>query len=122
MHAHSGDPTQDSWGHEAFDLVLLTKKMILDSDGRLGEAFATKAFEVLRSKGVAIFWETVHPDDRPTPLAQAMEAVLDLAASPTGPVLTTEGLRRTLERIGFEEIRVEPCLGGATTFVVGRKP
>ena len=121
-HSHSGDPTADRWGDEAFDLVFLTKKMILEPETRMGERFATKAFQVLRPGGVSIFWETLHTDDRPTPLGRAMEAVLDLGASPVGLVNTEAGITAMLSGIGYRDIEVVPCVGGTTTFVVGRKP
>lgn len=122
MHAHGGDPEADRWGDENFDLVFLTKKMILSPRERLGEKFARKAFRVLSPGGTAIFWETVHSDDAPTPIARAMEAVLDLFTSPGGRVNTERGLRAMLGEIGFTGVEIVPCLGGQTTFVVARKP
>jgi hypothetical protein len=122
MHAHGGDPSADRWGDERFDLVFLTKKMILQPQERIGEKFARKAFQVLAPGGTAIFWETVHTDGGPTPLPRAMEAVLDLFASPGGLVNTEGGLRTLLGGIGYQRIEIVPCLGGQTTFVVARKP
>ncbi len=121
MHCHGGDPSEDRWGDEAFDLVMLTKKMILAPEQRMGEKFATKAFEVLRPGGVCIFWECLHTHGRPTPLPRAMEAVLDLGASPAGLVNTEQSFRELLARIGYGDIQVVPCLAGTTTFVVARK-
>jgi len=120
-HQHGGDPDADRWGSEAYDLVLLTKKMILDPDHRLGERFAAKAHRVLRPGGVAVFWETVHPDRGATPLPRAMEAVMDLVASPTGTVNTEAGMRALLAGIGYRKVDVVPCLGGQTTFVVAHR-
>jgi hypothetical protein len=122
MHAHGGDPSADRWGDEKFDLVFLTKKMILQPSERIGEKFARKAFEVLTPGGTAIFWETIHTDGEPTPIARAMEAVLDLFASPAGLVNTEHGIRMLLGEIGFRDLEIVPCLGGQTTFVVARKP
>ncbi len=122
MHAHGGDPSADRWGDEAYDLVFLTKKMILEPEQRIGEKFAAKAFEVLRPGGAVVLWETIHGDFRPTPLPRAMEAVMDLIASPTGLVNTENGVRSTLGAIGYRDIEIVPCLGGQTTFVVARKP
>jgi len=121
MHCHSGAPDNDRWGDESFDLVFLTKKMILEPESRMGQRFAAKAYEVLSPGGVAIFWETLHTDDRPTPLARAMEAVLDLGASPDGMVNTESSMRSLLERIGYRHIEIVPCLAGSTTFIVARK-
>lgn len=121
MHSHSGEPGDDKWGNEAYDMVFLTKKMILDPDNEIGKKFATKAFQVLNPGGVAVFWETIHPDDAPTPLAQAMEAVMDLGASPIGPVLTHDGLSSMLSEIGYCNIEFVPCLQRSTTFIVGHK-
>lgn len=121
MHCHSGAPDNDRWGDESFDLVFLTKKMILEPESRMGQRFAAKAYEVLSPGGVAIFWESLHTDDRPTPLARAMEAVLDLGASPDGMVNTEAGMRSLLERIGYQRIEIVPCLQGSTTFIVARK-
>jgi hypothetical protein len=101
--------------------VFLTKKMILQPEQRIGEKFARKAFDVLRPGGAAIFWETVHTDGMPTPLQRAMEAVLDLGASPGGLCNTESGLRTLLSEIGFRQIEIVPCLSGQTTFVVARK-
>jgi hypothetical protein len=120
-HAHGGDPGADRWGAEDFDLVFLTKKMILQPEQRIGEKFAEKAFRVLRPGGTAIFWETVHTDGVATPLPRAMEAVLDLGASPGGGVNTERGLATLLGTIGFSDVEIVPCLGGQTTFVVARK-
>jgi hypothetical protein len=121
MHAHGGDPGADRWGGEAYDLVFLTKKMMLQPEQRIGYKFAEKAFAVLRDGGTAIFWETVQPAVGPTPLVRAMEAVLDLVASPTGGVQTDDGLTAMLRGIGFNSVRVVECLGGQTTFVVAKK-
>ena len=121
-HSHSGDPPADRWGDEDFDLVFLTKKMILEPETRMGERFAGKAFEVLNPGGVAIFWETLHTDDRPTPLARAMEAVLDLGASPVGLVNTEASITAMLGDIGYRAIEVVPCLDNSTTFGVAHKP
>ena len=120
-HVHGGDPNADRWGDERFDLVFLTKKMILDPENRVGEAFARKAFDVLTPNGVAILWETVHPADAPTPVAQAMEAMLDLGASPTGFVLTDRGLVELLTGIGFVSVEIVRCLGGSTSFIIARR-
>lgn len=122
MHAHGGDPSADRWGGESYDLVFLTKKMILEPEQRMGEKFAAKAFEVLRPGGAVVLWETIHTDFRPTPLPRAMEAVMDLIASPTGLVNTENGVRSTLETIGYKKVEIVPCLGGQTTFVIARKP
>lgn len=122
MHVHGGDPDADRWGDEAFDLVFLTKKMILDPEHDLGARFAKKALQVLRPGGAAIFWETVHTDGAPTPVPRAMEAVLDLGASPIGRVQTEGGIRRLLGEMGYHRVDVVPCLRGTTTFVVARKP
>ncbi len=120
-HEHGGDPRADRWGDEAFDLVFLTKKMILDPGSRLGEGFAAKAFQVLRPGGAAIFWESIHTDAAPTPLPRAMEAVMDLIASPGGSVNTERGIAAMLGGIGYRGVQVVPCLGGQTTFVVARR-
>lgn len=120
-HDHRGDPEADSWGAEPFDLVLLTKKMILEPEQRLGERFARKAYAELRPGGMAIFWECLHTDDRPTPLGRALEAILDLGASPNGLVSTEASMKEMLARIGFGQLSVHPCLGGQTTFITARK-
>lgn len=121
MHSHGGEPTEDRWGQEAFDLVVLTKKMILDPQNRLGEKFAQKAYEVLNPGGVALFWETIHDSRHPTPIDRAMESFLDFGVSPAGPLLTRQSFGNFLEDIGFRGIEFVPCLEGATTFVVARK-
>ena len=122
VHSHGGEPEQDQWGEPPFDLVFLTKKMILEPEAQLGMRFARKALEVLRPGGVTILWETVHTDHGPTPLPRAMEAVLDLGASPTSPVRTEGELRALLSGLGYEGVEVVDCLEGQTTFVVARKP
>jgi len=93
----------------------------LGREDPLGYKFARKAFEVLEPAGVAIFWEAVHNDDSPTPMALAMESVLDLGVSPTGCVLTRGSMTDMLTGIGFREIEFVTCLGGETSFVVARK-
>ena len=40
---------------------------------------------------------------------------LDLGASPTGSASTAGGLTALLAGIGYDRIRVVPCLNGATT-------
>ncbi len=122
MHSHGGDPSADRWGDESFDLVFLTKKMILAPEERMGEKFAAKAFEVLRPGGVAIFWETMYRDQRRTPLPRALEGVLDLGASPTGLVNTERRMRKTLRDLGYRGVRIVPAMAGQTTFAVGFKP
>lgn len=121
MHEHGGDPEADRWGDQAFDLVLLTRKMILAPEERIGERFARKAFDVLRPGGVAVLWECVHPDAGATSKARAAEALLDLVASPRGLVSTEGRVRDMLRGIGYAEVEVVPCLEGETTFVVARK-
>jgi len=122
MHGHGGEPEQDRWGDESFDLVLLTKKMILDPERGLGERFARKAHSVLSPGGALILWESLHTDDGPTPASRAMEALMDLGASPQGLVQTENSIFGVLRGIGFESPQVVPCLGGRTTFVVARMP
>jgi len=121
-HAHGGDPQEDRWGNETFDLVFLTRKMILEPDSELGVRFARKAFDVLNPGGVAIFWEVVHPDEQTAPLRVAMEAVFDLAASPSAPSRTKSCFELLLSDIGFSSVNVVPCLAGQTSFVVASKP
>jgi hypothetical protein len=121
MHAHGGDPAKDKWGGQSYDLVFLTKKMILQPRKKMGLKFAKKALQVLRPGGYAIFWETIHPDHGRSPLPIAMEAVLDLTAGPDGGVLTRSGIVKSLKDIGFERVEIVACLDGQTTFVVARK-
>jgi hypothetical protein len=121
LHEHVGEPEQDTWGGQSFDLVLLTKKMLLEPEHKLGERFARKAFEVLRPGGVALFWETVHPDTGPTPSPQILETVLSLGTSPAADVLTRKGLRQTLRSIGYTRIEWVPCLLGQMTFIAAYK-
>lgn len=121
MHRHSGEPGDDKWGSEAFDLVFLTKKMLLEPDNKMGEKFARKAYEVLNDGGVAVFWETIHPDGEPTSYERAVNEVTDLAASPTGFSLTEDSFESLLKEIGYDEVEYVDCLGGDATFVVARK-
>jgi len=120
-HAHSGDPFADRWGDEAFDLVLLTKKMILNPEEEVGPRFAAKALEVLNPGGVAVLWETVHSDEGPSPLPIAMEAVMDLFASPATPVRTQRDYRQLLTDIGYARVEFVRVLGGQTSFVLAYK-
>jgi hypothetical protein len=122
MHDHAGEPEEDPWGCQAFDLVLLTKKMILDPHHHLGERFAQKTFEVLRPGGVAVFWETIYPDERPLDRSSALEAVLNMGASPAAVVRTETGFEQLLTDMGYDAVRFVPCLFGQTTFVVARRP
>ena len=122
IHAHGGDPYDDKWGVEAYDLVFLTKKMVLEPDRKIGEQFARKAFDVLNPGGIAIFWEAVHEDRGATPLVRALESVLDLGICPTGEMLTRSGMTARLRDIGYRDIDIVPCLAGQTTFVVARRP
>ena len=121
-HAHGGDPQEDQWGEETFDLVFLTRKMILEPEHELGVRFARKAFDVLNPGGVAIFWEVVHPTAGIAPLSVAMEAVFDLAASPSAPSRTKRCFEHLLLDIGFSKVDLVPCLAGQTSFVVATKP
>ena len=121
-HSHGGDPSEDKWGDEAFDLVFLTKKMILDPEQSVGERFAKKALTVLNPGGVAVFWETVHTTDKPSPLPTAMEAVYDLVASPISPARTASDYRDMLLGMGYASVEVMPLLEGHTNFIIARKP
>jgi hypothetical protein len=120
MHRHSGEPGDDDWGG-SYDLVFLTKKMLLEPDNGMGEKFARKAYDVLNRDGVAIFWETIHPDAEPMPFKRAVNSVMDLAASPTGFALTKDGFESTLKDIGFDEVEFVHCLNNETSFAVARK-
>jgi hypothetical protein len=121
MHSHSGEPADDNWGDKGYDLVFLTRKMILDPEAQVGEKFARKALEVLNPGGSAVFWEAVHPDRGPSPLPLALETVFDLGMSPSAPLKTRSGFSRTLRDIGFDDVDYISCLGGTTTFAVARK-
>lgn len=121
MHCHGGEPDDDRWGSENFDLVFLTKKMVLEPENRLGYKFAKKSYQVLSPGGVAVFWEAVHNDHSPTPMALAMESILDLGVSPTGCVLTRGSMTDMLTGIGFRQVEFVACLGGETNFVVARR-
>lgn len=120
-HAHGGEPSEDEWGREAFDVVFLTKKMILDPENRLGEKFATRAFRVLNPGGATVFWETIYEDDGSSPIERGLEGFLDFGVSPTGPTLTRRKFRDKLRAIGYRDIEVISCLEGATTFVIARR-
>lgn len=121
MHRHSGEPDGDKWGDENFDLVFLTKKMLLEPEERMGEKFARKAYDVLNPGGVCLFWETIHPDDEPTPFSRAASGILDLAASPSGFTLTEDDFEAMLRRIGFEEVDYVYALDGECSFAIARK-
>jgi hypothetical protein len=119
-HAHGGEPEADDWGGP-YDLVLLTRKMILAPESNLGERFASKAFQALRPGGAAVFWEVVHPDVGAAPISRAMEALYDLCASPSAPIRTESTYRAMLLGIGYKKVEVVPCLGGQTTFLVATR-
>ncbi|MHB8876014.1 MAG: methyltransferase family protein [Myxococcaceae bacterium] len=121
MHGHGGEPAADRWGSEDFDLVFLTKKMVLAPDERVGEKFAAKALQVLRPGGATVLWEAIHEDDGPTPMARALESLLDLGVCPTGCVWTRNGIEGLLRGLGYASVETVPCLGGETSFVVARK-
>jgi hypothetical protein len=121
MHAHTGEPGGDDWGSSNYDLVFLTRKMILEPSERIGEKFAKKAFDVLNEDGVAVFWEVVYSDIGPMALPRAMEAVFDLCTSPAARARSADEYRSFLTGIGFKSVEVVPCLGGQTTFLVARK-
>jgi hypothetical protein len=120
-HAHSGEPGDDDWGSQSYDLVFLTRKMILEPAEGVGEKFARKAFDVLSPGGVAVFWETVYSESEPMPLGRAMEAVFDLCTSPAAPARSADDYRRLFLGIGYASVEVVPCLGGQTTFLIARK-
>jgi hypothetical protein len=120
-HVHAGEPGDDQWGWEAFDLVFLTKKMILDPANDIGEKFARKAYEVLEPGGAAVFWEAFHDRNGDTPKGVGLESLVDLGVSPQAGPLYRDSFRRRLRRIGFDEIEFVDCLGGATSFAVARR-
>jgi hypothetical protein len=120
-HAHSGEPGGDDWGSDSYDLVFLTRKMILEPSEKVGEKFARKAFEVLSPGGVAVFWETVYSESSPMPLGRALEAVFDLCTSPSAPARSADDYRLLFHQIGYASVEVIPCLGGQTTFLIARK-
>ncbi len=121
MHSHTGEPSGDTWGEEAFDLVFLTRKMILAPSPETGEKFARKALDVLEPGGAAVFWEAIHPDQGPSPLALALETVFDLGMSPSAPLKTRATFEHTLSDIGFDRVEFVDCMGGSTTFAVAYK-
>ncbi len=120
-HAHSGEPADDRWGREAFDLVFLTKKMILDPADGVGEKFARKAHRVLEPGGTAIFWEAFHHPDGETPEGLALESLFDLGVTPDAGPLYRPAFRDRLERIGFDDVEFVDCLGGATSFALAHR-
>ena len=117
MHEHQGEPEDDDWGEETFDLVLLTRKMILKPEDRVGERFAAKALTVLAPGGVALLWEIVHPDDGPTPLPVALQAVYDVIASPAAEARTHRDYENLMHHLGYRRVTFERCLE-ETTFVL----
>jgi hypothetical protein len=119
MHAHGGEPENDDW-HGPFDLVFLTRKMILDPAARVGERFAGVALQALAPGGVAVFWETVHADGV-SPFPRAMEALFDVCASPGAPPRRAVDHERLLSGIGYARVEVVHCLGGQTSFVLAHK-
>ncbi|MFB6346486.1 MAG: methyltransferase [bacterium] len=121
MHRHSGEPDGDKWGEESFDLVFLTKKMLLEPEDRMGEKFARKAYDVLNPGGVVLFWETIHPDNEATPFARAASGILDLAASPNGFTLTEDAFEDLLTRIGFDDVEYVYALDEECSFALARK-
>ena len=121
MHSHSGDPMEDDWGDTSYDLILLTRKMIIDPKQKVGEKFAQKAFEVLNPGGKAIFWETVYPEKGRMPLRQAMEVVFDFCTSPSALTRSKADYNKLLKSIGFKKVQVYDCLEGQTHFIVAEK-
>mgnify|MGYP006287136373 CR=1 FL=1 len=117
-HRHSGEPADDSWGADDYDLVFLTRKMILEPENETGLKFARKARQVLRPGGVAVFWEAIHPDNRTSPLGLSLETSFDLGMSPTAPLKTESEFTEICDEVGFEDVDFVSCLGGATSFAV----
>lgn len=122
MHVHGGQPEEDRWGDESFDLVFLTKKMVLDPANQLGERFARKAFEVLRPGGAVVLWEAIHDETERPSRPLAMETMLDLGISPTGALLTRQSMQGKLLQLGFCDVEFITCMNGETTFAVARRP
>jgi len=122
MHDHGGTPSEDRWGNQSYDLVFLTKKMILEPENKLGEQFAQKACDVLNPGGVAVFWETIYPNEAAIRRSSMLEAVLNMGASPASPVRTQDSFTQLLNGMGFVNVRLVECLFGQATFVVAEKP
>ena len=121
VHSHIGDPLQDDWGNDRYDLVLITRKMLVDPQQRIGEKFAEKSFLALNPKGKAIFWETVYPDRGKMPLNRAMEAMFDFCTSPAAIARTEKEYRELLHGIGFHKVEIHDCLEGQTSFIIAEK-
>ena len=77
--------------------------------------------EVLNPGGVAVLWEAVWPENRPS-LSRAMEGVFDLLASPGTTTRTLTDYRRMLQQMGYDRVQAVECLNGQTSFVVAHKP
>jgi len=68
-----------------------------------------------------VLWETVHPDDGPLPPGRALEALMDLSASPDAPPRTERDFATLLGDMGFGDVELVAALQGRTTFLVARK-
>lgn len=121
-HAHTGTPEADDWGRGSFDLVFLTRKMMLDPEERIGERFAARALEALNPGGVALFWEAFHEENGETTPALALESLFDLGANPRAHPLTRGDFRDRMRSIGYESVTFVECLGGTVSFAVARAP
>lgn len=123
MSNHSGDPEDDTWGKESFDLVFLTKKFLLHPEDGIGESFARKSYQVLNPGGKAVLWETFYPDHGGPSKDVALFGLQDLIASRGGALYTRNAIRSFLKEVGFRKIDFHafPLVFGDVEFCVAEK-
>ncbi|MCS7213911.1 MAG: hypothetical protein NZ927_06830 [Candidatus Calescibacterium sp.] len=121
MKDHKGVPSEDRWGDEekGYDLVFLTKKLSLRSLEEFGHSFLSKAFNVLRSGGYAVIWESIVDDSGTN--GPINESILDLLTSYSGKRWKESEIASYVKSIGFKDVKIVKCLAGETTFAVAVK-
>ncbi|MBI5881773.1 MAG: methyltransferase domain-containing protein [Elusimicrobia bacterium] len=120
----AGDYHKTPFGHEAFDLVLMSH--ITHDEGEAGNRrLVTRAFDALRPGGRLVIHDFMLSRDRTRPLYGALFSVHMLVYTRQGRAYGLDEYRRWMREAGFGSIRSFPVCAGlanATRAVVGSRP
>ena len=108
-HLIEGDAFDVDFG-EGYDVVLVTN-FLHHFDAPTCTSFMRKVNDALKPGGKAVTLEFIPNDDRVSPPAEALFALIMLAATPAGDAYTYAELRRMMEDAGFahnEHIPLSP--------------
>jgi ubiquinone/menaquinone biosynthesis C-methylase UbiE len=99
-HLIEGDAFQVEFGTD-FDIVLVTN-FLHHFDAPTNTRFMRKVYDALKTGGKAVTLEFVPNDDRISPPAEALFALVMLAATPAGDAYTFKELEVMMKEAGFQ--------------------